>query len=75
MTLLQFKFLDESGQKLIIQEQGKYLSERIDGDYTYKLYQLNNFYIEEQWHTKFNVVRNVTSFINQDQLKNYSYVI
>ena len=75
MTLLQFKFLDESGQKLIIQEQGKYLSERIDGDYTYKLYQLNNFYIEEQWHTKFNVVRNVTSFINQDQLKGYSYVV
>ena len=71
MTLYQFKLLERSEQIEMISKQAVYLTERIDGDYTYKLYQLDTFYIEEEWHTKFNERRSYNSFISEEQLTPY----
>ena len=71
MTLYQFKLLSASEQMDSIFTIGVYLGERRDGDYTYKLYQIDSFYVEEEWHTKFNVRRGYTSFISVEKLKPY----
>lgn len=71
MTLYQFKLLDKEEQLFAIYERGVFLADRIDGDYTYKLYQLDTFYVEEQWHTKFNVRRSYISFISHELLQPY----
>ena len=71
MTLYQFKLADEAEQIMALWDRGTYLTERIDGDYTFKLYQIDSFYVEEQWHTKFNVRRAFISFISQEKLKPY----
>ena len=71
MTLYQFKFLEKQEQIDLIDKKAVFLAERIDGDYTYKLYQLDAFYIEEEWHTKFNERRSFISFISEDKLTPY----
>lgn len=71
MTLYQFKLLPATEQMEIIFMAGVYLGERKDGDYTYKLYQIDAFYVEEEWHTKFNVRRGYISFISEEKLKPY----
>jgi hypothetical protein len=71
MKLYEFKLLDEAEQMTAMWERGVYLGERIDGEYTFKLYQIDEFYIEEQWHTKFNVRRAFISFIAQEKLEPY----
>ncbi|HEY2728094.1 MAG TPA: hypothetical protein VGI61_13035, partial [Parafilimonas sp.] len=71
MTLYQFILLDYSEQTKIIAQHAVYLNERIDGDYTYKLYQIDKFYIEERWHTKFNERRSFDSFNSEEKLKPY----
>ncbi len=75
MTLYQFKLLEQSEQLDLIAQQAVYLTERIDGNYTYKLYQLGMFYIEEEWHTKFNDKRSVVSFISEERLLPYLHAI
>ena len=71
MTLYQFILLDYPEQIKIIAQHALYLDERIDGDYTYKLYQIDKFYIEERWHTKFNERRSFDSFNSDEKLKPY----
>lgn len=71
MTLYEFKLSDEAEQIMALWNKGVYLTERIDGEYTFKLYQIDSFYVEEQWHTKFNVRRAFISFISQEKLVPY----
>lgn len=71
MTLYQFKLLESREQIITINEHAVFLADRIDGDYTYKLYQLDSFYVEEQWHTKFDERRSYISFISQELLQPY----
>ncbi|MEP6684322.1 MAG: hypothetical protein ABJA35_13730 [Parafilimonas sp.] len=71
MTLYQFILLDYGEQITTIAQQAIYLFERTDGDYTYKLYQIDKFYIEERWHTKFNERRSFDSFNSEEKLKPY----
>jgi hypothetical protein len=71
MKLYEFKLLDEAEQITAMSEQGVYLGERVEEEYTYKLYQIDEFYVEEQWHTKFNVRRAFISFIAQEKLEPY----
>ncbi len=71
MMLYQFKLLESVEQLELIEKCGVYLAERIDGDYTYKLLQLETFYVEEEWHTKFNERRKFISFISEEKLEPY----
>lgn len=71
MTLYKFKLLDEAEQITAMWELSVYLGERVDGEYTFKLYQIDDFYVEEQWHTKFNVRRAFISFIAPERLAPY----
>ena len=71
MTLYQFKLLERAEQIDLLDKQAVSLAERIDGDYTYKLFQLGSFYIEEEWHTKFNERRSFIAFISEERLQPY----
>lgn len=71
MKLDKFQLLEPDEQSAIIAAQAKYLAERVDGAYTYKLYQLGAFYIEEQWHRAFNERRNFVALIADERLKRY----
>lgn len=71
MTLYQFILLDYPDQLTAIEQKAIYLVERTEGDYTYKLYQIDKFYIEERWHTKFNERRSFDSFNSEEKLRPY----
>lgn len=71
MTLYQFKLLEKTEQIELIEKLAIYLAERIDGNYTYKLFQMDTFYVEEEWHTAFNDRRSFISFISNENLKPY----
>ena len=75
MELYQFKFLDEAMQIETIKMQGVYLGERIEDKFTYKLYQIKDFYVEEKWHTAFNERRELLSFVSVDKLQPYLEVM
>lgn len=75
MTLFQFKLLDKQEQIDLIDTSATFLAERIDDNYTYKLLQIDSFYIEEGWHTIFNERRSFTAFIAEERLKPYLQMI
>ena len=75
MKLYQFKLLDISEQNTILQTHGIYLGERIDGQYKFKPYQIDDFYVEEMWHVPFNERRAITTFVTVDKLQPYLEVI
>ena len=74
MKLYQFKLLDISEQNTILQTQAVYLGERSEEQYTFKLYQIDDFYVEEMWHVPFNERRALT-FVSVDRLQPYLEVI
>ena len=71
MKLYQFKFLNETEQAEAIKACGVYLGERIEENYTFKLFQIDDFYVEEKWHTAFNERRELTSFVSVQNLQPY----
>ena len=71
MKLYQFKFLNEVEQAEAIKARGVYLAERIEENYTFKLFQIDDFYVEEKWHTAFNERRALTSFVSIQNLQPY----
>jgi hypothetical protein len=75
MKLYQFKFLDEVEQLEAIKLQGVYLAERREENYTFKLFQIDDFYVEEKWHTAFNERRALNPFVSVQQLQPYLEVM
>ncbi len=75
MKLYQFKFLNEAEQTETIKLQGVYLGERSEEQYTFKLFKIDDFYVEEKWHTAFNERRELISFISVQQLQAYLEVM
>ena len=75
MKLYQFKLLDISEQNTILQTQGVYLGERNEEQYKFKLYQIDDFYVEEKWHVPFNERRALTTFVSAERLQLYLEVI
>ena len=62
MTLYQFNNLDELEQLEAIWEHGALVAEREDQINRYKLYQIDAFYVEVEWHKEYNVRRACRSF-------------
>ena len=75
MKLYQFKFLNEAEQAETIKMHGIYLGERTEEQYTFKLFQIDDFYVEEKWHTAFNERRALTSFVSIQNLQPYLEVM
>ena len=75
MKLYQFKFLNEAEQSEAIKARGVYIGERIEENYTFKLFQIDDFYVEEKWHTAFNERRALTSYVSIQNLQSYLEVV
>jgi len=75
MKMHQFTLLEKAEQVDLIDKKAIYLTERIDGRYTYKLFQLDTFYIEEEWHTTFNERRAYSAFVTDEKLLPYINMI
>lgn len=75
MKLYQFKFLNDAEQAEAIKVRGIYLGERTEENYTFKLFQIDDFYVEEKWHTAFNERRALTSFVSIQNLQPYLEVM
>ncbi|HLP37013.1 hypothetical protein [Lacibacter sp.] len=66
MTLYQFNNLDEMEQLEAIWDNGVQVAEREDDVNRYKLYQIDAFYVEEEWHKEYKVRRAFRSFASTD---------
>lgn len=63
MTIEEFDNLDLMDQYEAIRFHGVLLTERKDDYYTYKLFQLDNFYIERLYcHKEYNIIHGQFSF-------------
>ncbi|HLP39547.1 hypothetical protein [Lacibacter sp.] len=73
MTLYQFNRLDELEQLEAVWEHGALVAERVDEVNRYKLYQIDAFYVEVEWHKEYNVRRAFYSFAstNAEKMKTY----
>lgn len=73
MTLYQFNSLDELEQLEAIWEHGVKVAEREDDTNRYNLYQIDSFYVEEEFHKEYNMHRAFYSFAstNPEKLKPY----
>lgn len=56
ITLYEFNSLADSEKAECLSEYGVHVSERFDKEYGYILYQINNFYVEAQYHCSNNIV-------------------
>jgi hypothetical protein len=75
MKLYEFNLLTTTEKVETIQSKAAYIAERTEEKYTFKLYQLDNFYVEEKWHTAFNERREILSFTSINGLQPYLEVI
>ncbi|HVX27344.1 MAG TPA: hypothetical protein VHB70_13430 [Parafilimonas sp.] len=75
MKLYEFNLLNTNEQADAIKSKAAFIGERKEEKYTYKLYQIDDFYIEEKWHTAFNERREVSSFMSITKLQPYLEVM
>ncbi len=75
MTLCQFRFLEPTQQVELISKYAVLIVERTEGDYRYKLLQIDTFYIEEKWNTPLNELLSYTSFNSEEKLLPYLHTI
>lgn len=75
MKLYEFNLLNTNEQADAIKFKAAFIGERKEEKYTYKLYQIDDFYIEEKWHTAFNERREVSSFMSIAKLQPYLEVM
>lgn len=71
MTIQEFDCLDETGQLEVIWDKGVHLGTRRTGLYTYHLYQVETFYVEEKLHGAWQIRKRLRSFVNTSLLDPY----
>jgi hypothetical protein len=73
MTIYQYNRLDELEQLETLWDNGVVVAEREDEVNRYKLYQIDSFYVEEEFHKEYNVRRAFYSFASTkaEKLKAY----
>lgn len=69
MRFLEFSLLPESEKMRIIWMTGILIDEREEGSCRYELFQLEDFYVEQQFH--YNVRMAIKSFKSCEQLEPY----
>jgi hypothetical protein len=75
MKLYEFKLLTQCEQNVALELFAVFLGERREEQYTYKLYQIDDFYVEEAWFSPFNERRGIISFVSTEKLQPYLHVI
>jgi len=71
MTYMEFNLLFESEKMQVIWKKGVLIAKRTEGHYDYLLYQINNFYVEEQVHRHYNVRKAYQTFRDTEKLEPY----
>ena len=71
MTVTDFTHLDETQQAEALLARGIFLTERLYKNFIIFLYQLDNFYVEVYHNLKFNVMKGMRSFEDDEALEPY----
>lgn len=71
MTLYEFNALDELEQKEALWDKGVEIGRRKDATYSYVLYQIDGFYVEEKYHIEWEVMRGLRAFTTTKLLDPY----
>ncbi|MEO6733533.1 MAG: hypothetical protein ABIN01_20080 [Ferruginibacter sp.] len=71
MTLYFFNQMDEQEQLEAIWAYGVKIGERVDGEFTFELFQIDSFYVERSYHTEHKFFRTLRSFTSTIPLDPY----
>lgn len=71
MTESNFKSLKKEEKVVVVYEEGVYIDNRIEPEYTVQLYQMESFYVELFYHARTKEVVYARSFSSTDELNPY----
>jgi hypothetical protein len=71
MQVNVFDKFDLNAKACITWQQGVHLCCRAQGPYYMALYRLDNFYVEIQYHTCFDGISSINTFLYEEQLQAY----
>ena len=71
MTLYQFNVLTESEKTAIVWNEGNFVGDRIENNFSILLYQVQSFYLEVFYSGKKNKMSRLRSFSSNKQLEPY----
>jgi hypothetical protein len=66
MTVYDFDDMDELERYEAVRDYGVLVAERADDTYKYKLFQIDNFYVENRFHIEYGVTNRQIAFTAQD---------
>lgn len=66
MTVYDFDDMDELERYEAVRDFGVLVAERIDTTYKYKLFQIDNFYVENRFHIEYGVTNQQIAFTADD---------
>jgi hypothetical protein len=71
MQLQLFEGLSLNAKACITWRKGVHIACRSEGKYYMALYRLNDFYVEIQYHTCYDGIADIKTFVCEEQLKPY----
>ena len=71
MTLYQFSVLTENEKTAIVWNEGHFVGDRIENNFSIMLYQVRSFYVEVFYSGKENKISRLRSFSSTEQLEPY----
>jgi hypothetical protein len=74
MTLRNFRLLDLNNKMQVVNQQGKYLDNRITENIKCNLYAIDMFFVEVEYNTHLNKITNIKSFKSGHLLDRYSNI-
>jgi hypothetical protein len=71
MQVHQFERLDINSQLCLAWKKGVHIGYRSEGKYYMSLYRLDNFYVEVHYHTCYDGIARIKTFVCEEQLQPY----
>ena len=71
MHVHQFEKLDANSKVGLTWKAGVHIGYRSEGDCYMSLYRLNDFYVEVQYHTRYDGIACIKTFICEEELQPY----
>jgi hypothetical protein len=75
ITYFRFLLLSREEKMEMLPQQGTFLLNRTDSNFTVELYALSYFFVEVRYHTQNNQLVEVVAFKSIDQLQPYTQAI
>lgn len=66
-----FENFDLNSKACITWRNGVHIACRAEGSYYMSLYRIDDFYVEIQYHTCYDGVASIQTFLNEDELQGY----